>query len=481
MRTPRANPGGTSRGLAHVPAAPSLAALVLIALVLIASPGLVNASEEDEYAPTTLVYPPFGHCLGIHRATTFHLFIYLGMRTSFDEPAGIAAVKLLSKDDPATDSDDDELTVFGLNSGRCEVIYNTSLYDVEIYGECGSGPGQFVKPLGITADEEGNVFVADTGNDRVVRLRYEDDELRFVKTFGNTGDGPGQFSRPSDVALGASGRLYVADTGNDRVAVMSPVGEPLSVLEGDAETDVALEGPVGIAVVEGEDAWISRDREFVVVSDRESTRLVKLSLDGVVLATVEAGEGELEDARFGYLAVDYYGNVWATDRESSRIHKFDWRLTHVTSVGRPGDGDMEFDEPRGITLWKRFGQVFVSERTGAQYFWIGTEIQNARAEPAAFVALAEESRIGYYLTETSRVTLEVLDDAGNVVDTVLKRRRRAVGENAERWKGRAGSVTRGLPPGRYTLRLTAVPTYSSGQYFQDTAELQVEILPGFGR
>ncbi len=456
-----------------------LATLILATLALASTFG--PAGADDEYAPTTLVYPPFGHCLGIHRATTFHLFVYLGMRTSFDEPAGIAAVKLLSKDDPATEADDDELTVFGLNSGRCEVIYNTSLYEVEIYGECGNGRGQFAGPLGITADAHGNVFVADTGNDRIVRLRYGDDELQFVKAFGNAGSAPGQFSQPSDVALGASGRLFVADTGNDRVAVMSPVGEPLSVLGGDPEAGVLLEGPVGIAVVEGEDAWINRNREFLVVSDRERTRLVKLSLDGTVLATAEAGESPLADARFGYLAVDYYGNVYATDRESSRIHKFDWRLGYVTSIGRPGDGDMELDEPRGITLWKRFGQIFVTERKGAQYFWVGTDIQNARAEPSAFVALAGESTVSYYLTETSRVTLEVLDESGDVVDTIVNRRRRGIGENAERWKGRAGRVTEALPPGRYTLRLTAVPTYSSGQYFQDTAELPVEILPGAGR
>ena len=80
--------------------------------------------------------------------------------------------------------------MFGLNSGECESIYNTSRYEVRIYGECGDGPGQFRDPLGIAADERGRVVVADTGNDRVVELAYTNDRLEFVGAFGSAGSGP---------------------------------------------------------------------------------------------------------------------------------------------------------------------------------------------------------------------------------------------------------------------------------------------------
>jgi hypothetical protein len=33
-------------------------------------------------------------------------------------------------------------------------------------------------------------------------------------------------------------------------------------------------------------------------------------------------------------------------------------------------------EPRGIAIWKRFGQVFIAEKKGAQYFWIGTDLKS---------------------------------------------------------------------------------------------------------
>jgi hypothetical protein len=446
-------------------------ALTALALTFLVAPWAATAS--DEYDPTTLVYPPFRHCLGIHRATAFHLFVYLGARTRFSEPAGLAAVKLRSEDDPSTESDDDELTVFGLNSGECEIIYNTSLYEVRIYGERGSGAGEFMDPLGIAADERGAVVVADTGNDRVVRLAYVDGGLKFVKAFGSTGSGERQLRSPSQIALGASGTIYVSDTGNDRIVMMSLTGEPVGSIAGDPEAGVVLERPTGLAVVEGDDPWVARRRDFIAVSDRGGRRLLTLNRDGRVTAVLEASELPVPDASFGYLAIDYYGSVYATDRGNAMIHKLDHRLRYVVSFGRPGTGDRELDDPRGITIWRRFGQVFVTERAGAQYFWIGTEIQGLRADPPSFEPAASQTLISYRLTEVSRVTVEVLDGRGRVVHTLVDNRRRALGRNLERWDGTSGRPPVAVPAGRYRLRLTARPTYSSGTHFQDTAETEL--------
>jgi hypothetical protein len=441
------------------------AAALAAALIL----GLVPASARDE-AGTTLIYPPFGHCLGMHRATTFHLFLYLGTRTEFDEPAGLAAVKLDALDDPSTPSDDDELTVFGLNSGRCEIIYNTPLVNVEIYGECGSGPGQFMNPLGVTANERGHVFVADTGNHRIVHLVYDDGRLEHVGSFGTEGAGEHGLSRPSQVALGESGTLYVADTGNDRVVMASGDGERLGEVTGDPDQGIAFDGPTALAVVEAEDPWIARRQDFIAVVDRGGERLVKISRDGRLLGAVEAQELPVASARFDGLAIDYYGSIYATDRAGGRIHKFDPGLRYVTSVGSPGTGHMELDEPRGITLWRRFGQIFVTERAGAHYFWIGTDILNLEATPGRLRPGEDELKLSYLLTETSRVTVELLDGDGEVVHRLVNHRRRATGENVERWNGMLRRDGGPVPPGSYTLRVEAAPTYSSGEYFQDTAE-----------
>jgi len=448
------------------------AALALVVLLLAGAPA--GAAEDTG---TTLIYPPFGHCLGMHRATTFHLFLYLGTRTHFSEPAGLAAVKLDALDDPSTTADDDELTVFGLNSKECEIIFNTSLVNVEIYGECGTGRGQFRSPLGIAADTRGNVFVADTGNHRIVRLLYKDAGLGFIRSFGSEGAGELGFSGPSDVALGESGTLYVTDTGNDRVVALTSTGEWLRETSGDADGGLVLDRPVGLAVVEAGDPWISRRQDFMVVSDSGGDRLVKLSLDGRLLGVVVAGDLPVKPARFDRLAIDYYGSVYVTDGANGRIHKFDREFRYVTSVGSPGTGHMELDEPRGITLWRRFGQIFVTERAGAQYFWIGTDILDLEMSPDTVRPGAHELNLRYYLTEVARVTVELVDAGGEVVHRLVDNRRRATGKNVERWDGMLGRGGGPARPGDYTLRMTATPTYSSGEYFHDTAEVPLSIEP----
>ena len=445
-----------------------------LALLLLTVAVGLGAARDD--VQTTLVYPPFGHCLGMHRATAFHLFLYLGASTSFNEPAGLAAVKLDALDDPSTTSDDDELTVYGLNSGACEIIFNTSLVNVETYGECGDGRGQFRNPLGIAADRRGNVFVADTGNHRIVRLLHRDARMEFVKSFGSEGRGQLQFSTPSQVALGVSGTLYVTDTGNDRVVVMTSTGQWLHEITGDDEGELTFEHPVGLAVVEGDDPWISRRQDFMVVSDRGGGRLVKISREGKLLGTAAAADLPLPSARFDALAIDYYGSVYATDRPNGRIHKFDSHLRYVTSVGNSGTGDIEMDEPRGITLWRRFGQIFITERSGAQYFWIGTDILDLSTSTEGIRPGEDNVRLRYFLTEVARVTVELVDSDGDVVHTLVDNRRRATGENVERWDGKFGRHGGPAPPGVYTLRVSARPTYSSGEYFQDTAETPLTVL-----
>lgn len=450
---------------------------ILLALGVAAlAPESAAPKRHEAYEQTTLIYPPFRHCLGIHRATAVQLFVYVGTRTRFNEPTGIVAVKLARKDDPDTAEDDDELTVFGLNSGECEIVYNTSLYSVKIFGEPGDGPGQFREPLGITADEGGNVFVADTGNDRIVRLAYTDDELVFAGAFGSQGSRLGQFSSPSQIALGVSKTLYISDTGNDRIVVTAFDGQPLREIGG--SDGLELDSPFGLAVVEATDPWIAGRREMLVVSDSGARRLSKFSLEGEALVSVGADELPITDASFDYLAIDYYGSVYATDRGNSMIHKFDAQLEYITSFGRHGSGKGELDEPRGITIWRRFGQLFVTERAGAQYFWMGTEIEKLSAEPAIIAPPSRDLTLTYFLTETSRVTVDVLDGGGNLLDRLVKNRRRATGGNIERLHLSAGPDGGPLPPGAYLVRVTARPTYSSRKYFHDTAEIEVKVAPG---
>ena len=81
---------------------------------------------------------------------------------------------------------------------------------------------QLQRPEGIAIAVDGNVWVADYGRDRVVKLSGEG---RLLQAWGSHGTGAGEFVGPKGVAVdGSLGRIYVADTGNARIQWLAPDG-----------------------------------------------------------------------------------------------------------------------------------------------------------------------------------------------------------------------------------------------------------------
>lgn len=76
------------------------------------------------------------------------------------------------------------------------------------------------QPYGLAVDAKNHLYIADTGNNRVVEY---DAQFNYVRVIGDS-SGPGRLSRPQGVFVHDDGRIFVADTGNNRVAVFSPEG-----------------------------------------------------------------------------------------------------------------------------------------------------------------------------------------------------------------------------------------------------------------
>ena len=444
------------------PAAAALCALVLL-LASLSTP----AESGSSYDPTTLVYPTFKHDLGIHHVNDFHLRLFTGNRHRFREPKGIVAVKLRERDAPDKTNDDDELTVFGVNSAEHCIIYNTSETSLASYGSRGSGEGEFLHPWGIAADPEGNVYVADAGNDRVVHLRYHRGDLRPMRVLTGARGDTLSFRSPRGVAISSGGDLYVADTGNDRVVVMNRPGEWIRTIGGAG----ILERPEAIAVMDREERWSHRPEDFLVLIDKRGGRVRKMTLAGEPLDSCSAAELGPAEVYLRGIAIDYYHNIYLTDEQNNQIHKLDDRLRWITSFGREGGGDKEFHSPFGITVWRRFGQCFISERTGAQYYWVGADVLDYHGEPAVFEGTGV---IVFRLTERARVDVRILDPKGKEVRTLVEGRVFLHGDVRLRWDGKDD---RGdpLPPGRYKVRIGARATYSSSKHFQKEVEFLVTL------
>ena len=80
-------------------------------------------------------------------------------------------------------------------------------------------------------DGKGDVYVADSGNNRVQKLSPDG---AFLMSFGTSGiaDG-GDLNYPADVAVDSEGDVYVTDWGNKRVQIYDPEGGIITALYGD--------------------------------------------------------------------------------------------------------------------------------------------------------------------------------------------------------------------------------------------------------
>jgi DNA-binding beta-propeller fold protein YncE len=92
------------------------------------------------------------------------------------------------------------------------------------FGTDGNGPGQIHLPSGVTVDRDGNMYVSDSDNWRMIKFAPDGTPVDQIPACPGAGDcsvldgtDPGQFFDHNGVTVDGQGNLYVADSGNDRV------------------------------------------------------------------------------------------------------------------------------------------------------------------------------------------------------------------------------------------------------------------------
>ena len=111
----------------------------------------------------------------------------------------------------------------------------------------GSDPVR-IGPLGLAIGPDDNLYVADSANDRIQVFKGTgspklDGLGEFDFAFGSQGAGTGQFDYPHGIAVDDAGNVYVADTGNDRIVKLGETsGQPLEPLTPPDATPLELAG-----------------------------------------------------------------------------------------------------------------------------------------------------------------------------------------------------------------------------------------------
>jgi sugar lactone lactonase YvrE len=231
----------------------------------------------------------------------------------------------------------------------------------------------FTDPVGIAADASGNVYVADSGNSEIRKITSAGVVTTLAGKAGTLGstDGAGtaaSFTSPEGVAVDTSGNVYVADSGDNKIRMVTSAGVVTSLAgDGDYTTSGSADG-TGTAALFDEPEGIAVDASGnLYVADMVNDTIRKITSEGVVTTFAgTAGIGGSVDgtgtAALFYgpegIAVDASGNVYVADTYNSTIRKITSEGVVTTFAGTAGthgstDGAgaaASFYQPEGIAV-----------------------------------------------------------------------------------------------------------------------------------
>ena len=154
-------------------------------------------------------------------------------------------------------------------------------------------------PRGISVDESGNIYVADSGNGRIQKY---DPNHQYLATIGARGTGPGELMEPNGVAVDPNGAIYVAEAAGNKLVRFAPDGT-------------------------FQKEWTGPDKGFYAPRD---------------------------------VAIGPAGQIYIVDQGNTRIVRFDSTTEAFTFWGSHGSGPGQFIEPTGVGVGG--GSVFVADR-----------------------------------------------------------------------------------------------------------------------
>ena len=226
---------------------------------------------------------------------------------------------------------------------------------VRAFGTAGSGDGQLTRPEDVTINSGGNVFVLDSGNNRVQQFTNTG-TFTGVQFGGPGGTADNQFDSPLGIGIDSGNNIFVADTGNNRVKKFTNAGALVSVI--DPTNNGAFVFPTDVAVAGGN----------IFVVDNRNGRIDQFNNSGVFQSSF--GDTQLGPTSFpSRIAIDSAGNVFVTDsqgvdtvtgrpRGNNRIAEFDSSGNFVRFISTDGSGGAI--NPNGIAV-DASGNVFVGD------------------------------------------------------------------------------------------------------------------------
>ena len=331
-------------------------------------------------------------------------------------------------------------------------------------------PGMFAIPRCVTIDVAGNVYVTDTGNDRVQKFTEAGVPLLSFSTY----------SIPDGIDLDDSGNIYVSSVGWGNISKFDASGNLLATWGSEGSGDEQFQYAYSL-VVKG---------DMIYVGDRGNNRIQTLTTDGefrgwwrgeapgvqefaplalaldsegnLLVATPDrvlrfttsgeylgqfSGDGQFNGA--SDIALDDLGNIYVSDSGNNRIEMFDPSGNFVLAWGTEGSGAGQFDRPRGLALNSGRKRIYIvdSDNSRIEVFDIAPAAPGPRPTPAIVLHIAERSEVSTACSSTP-------DSASQVVTSALAKSDGSAEYFLYVLASPAGREDSGIPPG--TTGLTGI-------------------------
>ena len=232
------------------------------------------------------------------------------------------------------------------------------------------GPATFSQlryPFGISLDANGDLYIADLGNQRVRKMNISTGIITTIAgtgTGGFSGDGgpatSAQFYNPFDIAIDKQFNVYVADLVNRRIRKIDATTNIISTFAGNGTVGYSGDGGLAIDAQINEPRRIALDHQGgLYIVDIGEHRIRKIDLTSSIITTI-AGTGEAgfsgdgniaTQAKLNFpdaIAFDGSSNIYVADLTNHRIRKLtpytpqntDYTISTLAGTGTPGyNGD----------------------------------------------------------------------------------------------------------------------------------------------
>jgi len=249
--------------------------------------------------------------------------------------------------------------IYSISEKKNHILFIGSSND--LFGKSGRKGGEFKKPQALSVMKDGQIFIADTENNRVQVLN-PDGTSNYL--FGKRGKKTGQFSKPAGIAVSDKGIIYVSDTENYRVQIFNSDLIYLSSFGGKSKKkNRKAPAPKGSFIKPGEITIDKNDNVYVL--DSGNNRVQMFDKDGQfknVIGKFGKGAGQFNEPVD--IAKDEKDFLFVADRGNSRIQIFDSKGNFILAFGSSGKGSGYFKKISAVSASR--GKIYVADYTSKE-------------------------------------------------------------------------------------------------------------------